>query len=90
MIEERPARLENMPTTFRGFCYHDNDGEEFIVLNARHTRETNRRTWDHERRHIDRGELYEPTYDEYGGMNDEKTDHSAPDPDDDPAGSCLR
>jgi hypothetical protein len=67
MTEDRPAILDNLPTSVRGFCFHDNDGEAFIVLNARHTREQNRRTYDHEKRHIDRGEMYEPTYNEYGG-----------------------
>jgi hypothetical protein len=67
MTEDRPAILDNLPTSVRGFCFHDNDGEAFIVLNARHTWEQNRRTYDHEKRHIDRGEMYEPTYNEYGG-----------------------
>ena len=67
MTDERPAILDNLPTTVRGFCFHDNDGEAFIVLNARLTWEQNRRTYDHEKRHIERGEMYEPTYNEYGG-----------------------
>ena len=67
MSEARPARLENMPTTVRGICYHDNDGEEYVVLNARLTREQNRKSYDHELEHIERGDMYEPTYNEYGG-----------------------
>ena len=65
MSENRPARLEDMPTTIRGLCYHDNDGEEFVILNSRLTREANRQTWLHERKHIERGELYDPTFNEY-------------------------
>lgn len=65
MDQERPARLVDLPTSVRGFCYHDNDGEAYVVLNARLTREQNRITYDHEQDHIDRGELYEPTYTEY-------------------------
>ena len=65
MNDDRPARLENLPTTVRGFCYHDDDGEAFIVLNARLTREMNQRTWLHERRHIRRGDLDNVTYREY-------------------------
>jgi len=68
MDDKRPARLENMPTTIKGFCYHDEDGEAFVVLNARHTWEQNRRTWNHELKHLERGDMYEPTYNEYGGM----------------------
>ena len=67
MTEARPARVENMPTTVRGICYHDNDGEEYVVLNARLTREQNRKSYDHELEHIERGDMYEPTYNEYGG-----------------------
>ena len=65
MTDTRPAQLLDLPTTVRGFCYHDNEGEEFIVLNSRLTREANRKTYDHEQKHIERGDLYEPTYIEY-------------------------
>ena len=65
MEEERPATLVNLPTSVRGFCYHDDDGEEYVVLNARLTREANRKTFDHERRHIRRGDLYDGNYIEY-------------------------
>ena len=65
MTDNRPAQLLDLPTTVRGFCYHDNEGEEFIVLNSRLTREANLKTFDHEQKHIERGELYEPTYIEY-------------------------
>lgn len=67
MTEDRPAILDNLPTSVKGFCYHDNDGEAFIVVNARHTREQNRRTYDHEKRHIDRGDMFNEDYHEYGG-----------------------
>ena len=65
MEEDRPALLLDLPTTVRGFCYHDNDGEAFVVLNARLTREQNRLTFDHERRHIENGDMYNPDYIEY-------------------------
>ena len=67
MNEERPVLLENLPTTVRGFCYHDDDGEEYIVLNARLTREQNLRTYAHEKEHIKRGDMYDVTYNEYEG-----------------------
>ena len=67
MTEDRPAILDDLPTSVKGFCYHDNDGETFIVVNARHTREQNRRTYDHEKRHIDRGDMFNEDYHEYGG-----------------------
>lgn len=65
MDEERPAQLMDLPTTVRGFCYHDSEGEEFVILNSRLTREINQRTWLHERRHIRRGDMYNKKYREY-------------------------
>ena len=67
MNDERPAQLVDLPTSVRGFCYHDNDGEEFVILNSRLTREQNMTTYDHEHKHLIRGDMYEPNYDEYGG-----------------------
>lgn len=64
-MDERPAIVVNLPTTVRGFVYHDADGEYYIVVNARLTREANRRTWRHEKRHVLRGDLYNGTYHEY-------------------------
>lgn len=55
----------DLPTSVRGFCYHDDNGEEFIILNSRLTREQNLKTWKHEQEHIRRGDMYEPTYNEY-------------------------
>lgn len=65
MTEDRPAILDNLPTSVKGFCFHDNDGEAFIVLNARLTWEQNRRTYDHEKRHIERGDMFNESYHEY-------------------------
>ena len=70
MNDERPAQLVDLPTSVRGFCFHDDDGEEFVILNSRLTREQNMTTYKHERKHLVRGDMYEPTYNEYGG--DEK------------------
>jgi len=57
--------LMDLPTSVRGFVFLDENGDPAIVLNARLTREQNRRTWQHERQHIERGDLNEPTYHEY-------------------------
>ena len=70
MNDERTAKLVDLPTSVRGFCYHDDDGEEFVILNSRLTREQNMTTYNHERKHLLRGDMYEPNYNEYGG--DEK------------------
>jgi Zn-dependent peptidase ImmA (M78 family) len=65
-VEDRVI-LKNMPTSIRGYVFKDDDGAPVIVLNSRLSREQNRRTYEHERQHIERGEMDEPTYNEYGG-----------------------
>ena len=57
--------LQDLPTSVRGFVFQGDDGEPVIVVNSRLTREQNRKTYDHERGHIDRGEMNEPDYNEY-------------------------
>ena len=64
-MDERPARLMNLPTSVKGICFHDNDGEAYVILNARLTREQNRTTYDHEQDHITRGDLWDTNYNEY-------------------------
>ena len=59
--------LMDLPTSIHGFVFQGDDGEPVIVLNSRHSREQNRKTYDHECGHIDRGELNDPDYNEYGG-----------------------
>ena len=59
--------LQDLPTSVRGFVFQGEDGEPVIVVNSRLTREQNQKTFRHEKNHIDRNELNEPTYNEYGG-----------------------
>lgn len=66
-MDDNRVILEDLPTSVRGFVFEDNNGDPVIVLNSRLTFEQNRKTYDHERRHITRGELTDPTYNEYGG-----------------------
>ena len=67
MSEPRPARLVDLPVSVRGFCFHDDNGDEFIILNSRLTWEQNRDTYLHEQEHIERGEMYDQNYNEYEG-----------------------
>lgn len=60
-------RLMNLPTSVRGFVYHDDDGELYIVLNSRLSHEQNLSTYVHELKHIRRGDLDNLNYHEYGG-----------------------
>ena len=68
MEENKPARLVDLPPAVRGFCYHDNDGEDYIVLNSRLTWEQNLDTYLHEQDHIQHGDLCDLSYNEYGGI----------------------
>lgn len=59
--------LANLPTSVRGYVYLESDGVPRIVLNAKLTREQNRITFDHEKKHIECGDMENPDYNEYGG-----------------------
>ena len=63
-MDERVILLD-LPTSVHGFVYLDDNGDPQIVVNARLTREQNRTTWDHEKRHIARGDMTEQNYIEY-------------------------
>ena len=65
MEEKRHVVLANLPTSIRGYCYLDSNGDPVIVLNARLTREQNRRTYRHEEDHIERGDMTNEDYNEY-------------------------
>lgn len=66
-MKERIVRLMDLPTSVRGFCYHDDDGNEYIILNSRLSREQNRKSYLHEQNHLKNGDMYNPDYIEYGG-----------------------
>ena len=64
-MNENEVILADLPTSVRGFVFLDDEGEPVIVVNSRLTREQNRKTFRHERRHIRRGDLTNKTYREY-------------------------
>ena len=64
-MEESIVILQDLPTSVRGFVFLGEDGEPVIVVNSRLSREQNRKTYRHEKRHIRRNELNDPTYYEY-------------------------
>lgn len=49
--------LANLPHAIGGFVMEDAEGCHTIVLNARHSRERNRETFEHEMAHIKNGDL---------------------------------
>ena len=61
-MEENMAILQDLPTSVRGFVFLDDDGEPVIVVNSRLTREANRRTFRHEKKHIKRNQLTDKDY----------------------------
>ena len=64
-MEKNQAILADLPTSIRGFVFLGDDGEPVIVVNSRLTREQNRKTFRHEKRHIRRGDLTNKDYKEY-------------------------
>ena len=64
-MEERDVILQDLPTSVRGFVFQGEDGEPVIVVNSRLSREQNVKTYRHEKRHIRRNELNDPTFIEY-------------------------
>ena len=64
-MENNHVILQDLPTSVRGFVFSGEDGEPVIVLNSRLTREANRLTFRHEKDHIQRDELHDPTFHEY-------------------------
>lgn len=54
-----------LPSTVRGCCYHDDDGQPIVLLNANLTIQQQRATLKHEIGHIARGEMDNLSYREY-------------------------
>lgn len=63
-MEENMAILQDLPTSVRGFVFLGDDGEPVIVVNSRLTREANRRTFRHEKKHVKKDQLTDPNYKE--------------------------
>lgn len=60
-----PIILKDLPVHVRGFVCLGSDFEPIIVINARMTREQQLRTYRHEIKHLQRGEIYNVNYHEY-------------------------
>ena len=59
----RPS--DELPPSVGGTCYHDEDGTEVILINARRCPDKQRASFAHELRHIQRGDGWNPAYLEY-------------------------
>jgi len=65
--EEIRIILQDLPVSVRAFCFHDDEGQPAVVINSRLSEEKRREAYLHEVEHIERGEMYDTTYNEYGG-----------------------
>ena len=59
--------LKDLPVDVKGFVCLGSDYEPVIVINSRLSREDQLKTYRHEKKHIDRGEMFNEDYHEYGG-----------------------
>lgn len=60
-----PIVLKDLPVHVRGFVCLGSDFEPIIVINARMSREQQLRTYKHEIKHLQRGEIHNINYHEY-------------------------
>lgn len=64
---EVPVVFANLPTGCRGFCCLGSDFEPIVVINQNLPYEIQQETYRHEMKHIRSGEMFDPSYHEYGG-----------------------
>ena len=64
-MDNIPIVLKDLPVRVRGFVCLGSDFEPIIVINARMSREQQLRTYRHEIKHLQRGEMYNVNYHEY-------------------------
>ena len=64
-MDNIPIILKDLPVHVRGFDCLGSDFEPIIVINARMSREQQLRTYKHEIKHLQRGEMYNVNYHEY-------------------------
>ena len=60
-----PVILKDLPVKIHGFVCLGSDYEPIIVINARLSRVQQLRTYRHEIKHIQHGEMYNTNYHEY-------------------------
>lgn len=66
-LSEVRTILQDLPVSIKGFVFHDDDGQPVVVLNSRLSAEKRMKAYRHELKHIENGEMYDTTYNEYGG-----------------------
>lgn len=56
----------DLPYRIHGFCFHDDDMNPCIVINARDCWTRQQQTIRHELEHVRRGDMFDKDYKEYG------------------------
>lgn len=59
------VRLYSLPGSIRGFCYHDDELNSYIIINADLEHQQQVDTLRHELEHIENDEMYDPDFREY-------------------------
>lgn len=59
------VRVQDLPDAVRGICYHDDEMNPYIIINARMDRMHQKNTLVHELEHIEQGQMYDLSYFEY-------------------------
>lgn len=72
MQEEYPVALVDLPSGIRGFVTLGSDYQPCIVINSRMTKEQQQKTYIHEIKHIERGDMYNEEYHEYKSESQRK------------------
>jgi Zn-dependent peptidase ImmA (M78 family) len=63
-----PIVLKDLPVDVHGFVCLGSDYEPIIVINSRLSKEKQQLAYDHELKHLKRGEMFNEDYHEYGGI----------------------
>lgn len=66
-MSDIPIILKDLPVDVNGFVCLGSDYEPIIVINSRLSREKQLKAYEHEKDHIDRGDMYNEDYHEYEG-----------------------
>ena len=66
-MNDVPIVLKDLPVGINGFICLGSDYEPIIVINSRLSREKQQEAYRHELRHLERGEMFDENYHEYGG-----------------------
>ena len=56
---------DRLPVSVKACCYHDDDCNEYILVNPIYSRKAQRESVRHEVAHLIKGEMYNKAYHEY-------------------------